>query len=127
VMASYRSSIVALCGLAGLAPIDPPYLELKDPEGLHIECRKVRDMGFVGKLCIHPSQLEIVNDAFTPSTEEISEAGRILEAVKTQGTGAIVVDGRMVDKPVIRAAERTITMAARLKLETRSGLNGDRR
>ncbi len=74
-------------------------------------------MGYTGKLCIHPSQLAIVNDAFTPSTEEVARARRIVEAAETQGTGAIVLDGKMVDIPVIKSAQRIVEAAERLDLD----------
>lgn len=111
VLNSYRSSLVAACGIAGVLPIDAPYLEIKNPEGLSAECRKVRDMGYGGKLCIHPSQLEPVNRAFTPAQEEVLQARKILKEAEIQGLGAIVVDGRMIDKPVIEAARRTVALA----------------
>jgi citrate lyase beta subunit len=112
VLFAYRSSLVASSSLARVVPIDAPFLNLKDPDGLASECQKVRDMGFAGKLCIHPSQLEGVNGAFTPTWEEINEARKIVSAAENQGTGAIVVDGRMVDKPVVETARRTVARAA---------------
>lgn len=116
VLSAYRSSLVVSCGLARVVPIDAPFLNLKDPDGLVSECQKVRDMGYAGKLCIHPSQLESINGAFTPTQEEIGQARKIVSAVENQGTGAIVVDGRMVDKPVVETARRTVAMAAHFNL-----------
>lgn len=116
VLSAYRSSLVASCSLARVVPIDAPFLNIKDPDGLAAECQKVRDMGYAGKLCIHPSQLEGVNYAFTPTQEEISEAHKIVSAAENQGTGAIVVDGRMVDKPVVETARRTVAMAEHFRL-----------
>lgn len=116
VLSAYRSSLVASCGLASVVPIDAPFLNLKNPDGLISECQKVRDMGYAGKLCIHPSQLESVNDAFTPTQEEINQAHKIVNAAENQGSGAIVIDGRMIDKPVVEAAKRTVAMAAHFHL-----------
>jgi len=116
VMAAYRSSLIVSCGTAGIIPIDAPFLDLTDPDGLRVECQKVRDMGFGGKLCIHPNQLDLVNDAFTPTPEEIKQARKIIEAVGSQTSGVAVVDGFMVDKPVIKSAQRTVAMAAQFNL-----------
>jgi citrate lyase beta subunit len=109
-----RASMVSAGGLAGVPLIDPPYLNIKDESGLLEECKRVRDMGYIGKMCIHPSQLEPVNQAFTPTLEEVERARKINEAAATQGGGAIVVDGRMVDRPVVISAQRVVAMADRL-------------
>ena len=111
VLYAYRSSLVAACALNGVVPIDAPFLNIKDPDGLVSECRKARALGYAGKLCIHPTQLETVNSAFTPTQEEIRQARKIVDASEAQGSGAIVVDGRMVDKPVVDMAKRTVAMA----------------
>jgi (S)-citramalyl-CoA lyase len=111
VLSSYRSSLVASCGIAGVIPIDTAFLDLNSPDGLALECQKVHDMGYAGKLCIHPSQLDIVNTAFTPTQEEINWAQKIVKGAETKGLGAIVVDGRMIDKPVIESARRIVAMA----------------
>jgi len=116
-MFTHRASIILVCGLTGIIPIDPPYLNIRDETGLLKECKKARDMGYTGKLCIHPSQLAPVNGAFTPSAEEVIRARRIVEAAETQGTGAIVLDGKMVDTPVIKSAQRIVEAAERLDLD----------
>jgi len=116
-MFSHRAAMILACGLVGIMPIDPPYLNIRDEAGLLKECKKARDMGYIGKLCIHPSQLAPVNGAFTPSAEEVIRARRIVEAAETQGTGAIVLDGKMLDTPVIKGAQRIIETAERLDLD----------
>lgn len=116
-MFSHRTSIILACGLTGIIPIDSPYLNIRDKAGLLKECKKVREMGYTGKLCIHPSQLAPVNGAFTPSAEEVIRARRIVEAAETQGTGAIVLDGKMLDTPVIKGAQRIVETAERLNLD----------
>jgi len=116
-MFSYRAAMILACGLTGIMPIDPPYLNIRDEAGLLKECKKARDMGYTGKLCIHPSQLAPVNGAFTPSAEEVIRARRIVEAAETQGTGALVLDGKMVDTPVIKSAQRIVETAERLDLD----------
>ena len=116
-MLTYRTSMLLACGLTGIMPIDSPYLNIKDEAGLLEECKKVREIGYTGKLCIHPSQLTPVNGAFTPSAEEVARARRIVKAVETQGTGALVLDGKMVDAPVIKSAQRIVETAERLDLD----------
>jgi citrate lyase beta subunit len=108
-----RSSIVVAGGVAGLTPIDPPYLNIKDEAGLMAECKRVRDMGYTGKICIHPSQLDSVNRAFTPTIEEVARARKIVDAAANQ-RGAIQVDGRMVDAPVVKIAQRLLDTAEHL-------------
>jgi len=116
-MYTHRASIILVSGLTGIIPIAPPYLNIRDETGLVKECKKARDMGYTGKLCIHPSQLAPVNSAFTPSTEEVIRARRIVEAAETQGTGATVLDGKMLDTPVIKGAQRIVETAEVLDLD----------
>jgi len=116
-MLTHRTSMVLACALTGIMPIDSPYLNISDETGLLKECKQVREMGYTGKLCIHPSQLAPVNGAFTPSTEEVALSRRIVKAAETQGTGAIVLDGKMVDSPVIKNAQRIVKSAERLDLD----------
>ncbi len=107
----HRSSMVLACGLTGITPIDSPYLNIKDETGLIKECQKVREMGYTGKLCIHPSQLGPVNKSFTPTEEEIAHARKVVKILETQGSGAIMVDGKMIDMPVIKSAQRIVQAA----------------
>ena len=112
-----RASTMVATALAGITPIDPPYLNIKDESGLEEESRRVRDMGYTGKICIHPSQLEIVNRAFSPTPKEIARARRIVAAADNQGAGAILVDGRMVDAPVVKSSLRVVAIAERLGID----------
>ncbi len=113
-MFAIRSSMVTTAALGAVLPIDPPYLNIKDETGLKQECRRVRDMGYTGKICIHPSQLEPVNQAFSPTSAEIRRAQKIVAAISSQGGGAVLVDGRMVDAPVVKIAQRVIETAKQL-------------
>ena len=116
-MFAHRAAMVLACGLTGIMPIDSPYLNIMDETGLLKECKKVREMGYSGKLCIHPAQLAPVNEAFTPSSEEVAHSRRIVRAAETQGTGALVLDGKMVDTPVIKSAQRIVEAAERLDMD----------
>lgn len=110
-LAALRWRIVVASRAAGLeAPIDTVFLRIKDAESLAANVRRARSCGFRGKLCIHPSQVAIVNDGFAPSEQEIAWARRIVEAVGANSSEAVVasVDGMMVDRPVVERALRIL-------------------
>jgi citrate lyase beta subunit len=110
-----RSKVVADSAAAGLRPpIDAVYLDVRDPAGLEAECLVARTLGFRGKLCIHPGQLEVVHRVFAPNEEELEWARRVLEAYEDGlrvGRGAVTLDGKMVDLPIVRQAERLLAEA----------------
>jgi citrate lyase beta subunit len=110
-----RSKIVADSAAAGRRPpFDTVYLDVRDPAGLEEECLLASTLGFRGKLCIHPAQLEVVNRLFAPSEEELAWARRVLEAYEQglrDGRGAVALDGKMVDMPIVRKAERLLSEA----------------
>jgi citrate lyase subunit beta / citryl-CoA lyase len=103
-----RSMIVLASRAAGVpAPIDSVFVDLNDPEGLAASTREPKQLGFRGKLVIHPSQVAIVNDVFTPTAEEVAWARRVMDglaAAEREGLGAFVVDDRMVDYPIVERA-----------------------
>ena len=102
-----RSRLAVASAAAGIAPpVDGPSLHLDAPEQLRDECRHVRALGFGGKLCIHPAQVAVVAEAFAPSADEIAWARRVIEAA--DGAGAVAVDGRMVDEPVVERARQLL-------------------
>ncbi len=100
------------CGV--LAPIDTVWLDLTDVDGLQLALDRARRKGFAGKLCIHPKQVEACNRGFTPTAEEVATARKIIaafaEAMKNN-VAAVHVDGRLVDLPIVRSAERLVAMA----------------
>lgn len=100
-----RTQLVLACALAGLAgPIEGVTMGLKDPALLEQDVDRARRFGFSGKLCIHPAQVGPVNRGLSPSETEIGWARRVVAAC-AQGGGAIVVDGKLVDRPVRLQAE----------------------
>ena len=114
------SRIVVAARAAGIRPVDGPYGDLDDPEGLARSARRAAAMGFEGKWAIHPSQVDIINAAFTPRAAEIAQARRILAALAEAGRGgrgAAVLDGRMIDAASIRQAEVMVEKARRLGLD----------
>lgn len=109
-----RSRIAHAAAGAGLDVIDVPYLDLEDPDGMKREAELVRDLGFSGKGSIHPKQIAILNDVFTPSESQIAHARRILDEFAAADTGLVVIDGKLIEKPVLRDMERIIAIAERI-------------
>ena len=112
---AYARSQVALAGrLADVTVIDQIVADFTDDDRCRRECLQARAMGYGGKLCIHPSQVAIANEAFLPSSEEIDRARRLLEAyddAKAQGVASVAFEGQMVDEPVARQARRLLAQA----------------
>jgi len=116
------SVVRSLCLLAAVAaevqPIDGPFVDINDPEGLARECKLTADMGYTGKLTIHPSQIDIVNKAFMPSFEDIEQAKALLKAFEenqAQGRMAFSFKGEMVDVPHLKRAEGILQRARSLQ------------
>ncbi len=102
----FRSRLVLASRLAGLqAPVDGVSTSLDDAERLRVDVLRARRLGFGGKLCIHPRQVEGVNRHFAPSEAEQAWARRVLEAAAAAAGAAVALDGRMIDKPVILRAQ----------------------
>ena len=113
-----RSQIVAAAATAGIQASDTVYANLEDEEGLIAETRHVRDLGFTGKGVINPRQIGPIHSVFSPSPEEIAAAERIVAAAQDaekQGIGAIAIGGKMIDKPVLERARRTLRLAGKIK------------
>ena len=108
-----RAAIANACAGAGVPAYDVPYLDVKDEAGLSAATAKAKAMGFSGRACIHPSQVAAVNAVFTPSRSEVDEARAIIAALEASQGGAVLHKGKLVDRPIILAAERTLAKAAR--------------
>jgi citrate lyase subunit beta/citryl-CoA lyase len=114
-LAHLRNVVVTVAAAYELAAIDTPYADFKDEAGLRTECGIARALGFSGKYVIHPAQVPAVHEAFSPSAAEVADAKRIVAAAGAgakRGRGAVNVDGRMVDAPVVARARRVIELAA---------------
>jgi citrate lyase subunit beta/citryl-CoA lyase len=107
-----RSSVVVDSAAAGLrGPIDRVWLDVRDPTGLVRDCALARSLGFRGKACVHPDQVEIVNVAFSPSERELERAREVVtafEQAERAGSGVIALGGEMIDLPVVERARRLI-------------------
>ncbi|MBI4494532.1 MAG: CoA ester lyase [Chloroflexi bacterium] len=109
-----RAHVVAAARAARVAVIDTPWTDLADQDGLWQEARLARQLGFSGKLCIHPSQIEPIHRAFTPTAEEVEAARRVVETADEaarQGRGSVALDGRMLDAPIVGQARRLLAQA----------------
>ncbi len=103
--------MVVACRANGLRPIDGPYGDISDPEGYVAAAKRAAALGCEGKWAIHPSQIELANQVFTPSEEEVERARRILAAMEEaarEGKGAVSLDGRLIDAASIKMAENLI-------------------
>jgi len=110
----FRSRIVLACALAGIPAIDGVHVGVGADAALREQAMRSRALGFAGMLCIHPSQLEPVRAAFSPSAAELAAARRTLDAyerAREQRGGATLLDGEMVDLATVRVAERVIAGA----------------
>ena len=100
--------MIVACRAYGLRPIDGPFGDFSDPDGYLAVARAFAALGGEGKWAIHPSQIELANEVFTPGTAEVARARKILEAMEraaAEGRGAVALDGRLIDAASIRQAE----------------------
>ncbi len=110
-----RSAVVNAARAAGIQAYDTVYSDLNNEEGFRKEVELIKQLGFDGKSIISPRQIQTVNDVFAPSEKEISFAYKVMEAIEeanSKGSGVIAIDGKMIDKPIVARAERTLEIAA---------------
>lgn len=112
------SRMVAAARAFGLRPIDGPYGDIGDPDGYRAAARRAAALGCEGKWAIHPSQIELANEVFTPTEVEVERARRIVEAMEAaarEGRGAVSLDGRLIDAASIRMAENVLAKAEQVR------------
>jgi citrate lyase subunit beta/citryl-CoA lyase len=108
-------------GEAGVFAYDSAFANIRDEAGFRAEAQLARAMGFLGKSCIHPSQIALANEVFRPSDDEIAHAVRVVQAAReadSEGLGAYVVDGKMIDPPFVERARALVRHAMQLGLLT---------
>lgn len=108
------TAIVAACRTHGVLPVDGPFGDFSDDDGFRAQARRVATLGMVGKWAIHPKQIALANEIFTPSDEAVAEAREILKAMedaKARGEGATTYKGRLVDIASIKQAENIVKQA----------------
>jgi citrate lyase subunit beta/citryl-CoA lyase len=106
-----RSALVMAAAIARVRPLDQVWLDFRDLDGLRAEAEAGRHLGFTGKCLIHPGQIAIVNEVFSPSREDVDLAGRVVDAfleAKAAGIGAVMLGGQLVELPIVERAQRTI-------------------
>jgi citrate lyase beta subunit len=108
-----RSRTVHAAAAAGIDVIDVPWLDLEDMDGMRREADSSADLGFTGKGAIHPNQIAILNQAFSPKPDEIAYARKVLDAFEKANTGVVVVDGKLIELPVLRTMHRIVARAER--------------
>lgn len=110
-----RSEMVLASRLGGLEPpLDTVYIHIKEHEAFRASCETVRGLGFQGKMCIHPDQVPVTNDVFTPTPDIIAWSEKIVtefEKAEAEGLASIQIDGYFVDYPIVEKAQRTVDMA----------------
>jgi len=112
-----RSQVANAAKAAGVQAIDTVFADIEDTDALRASCHAAKELGFEGKGCIHPRQVPVVNEAFTPSAAEIEKAQKIVLGFKeaqAQGRNVVSVGSKMIDPPVVERALRTIAMAVSL-------------
>ncbi len=114
-----RSIVAIACRAAGIAAIDTPDPNYSDDAHLRREMSKAKSLGYTGKLCIHPTQVQIANEIFSPANDEVAEARALVEAFEREGLAkgiaAIAVDGKMIDTPIYWRARRLVEWAEAMK------------
>ncbi|OFA29883.1 citrate lyase [Glaciecola punicea] len=106
-----RSLLVKAAAKANVALIDVPYIDIKDVQGLIDETVKIKALGFTGKAAIHPCQIADIHTAFAPTQAQFEHAKQVVDAALKNDGGALVVNGRMIDRPIIIACERILELA----------------
>jgi len=107
-----RSRVVAAAALVGVDAMDTPFMDVSASAQLGDEARAVRRLGFTGKAAIHPSQVAVIQAAFTPQAAEVAWARQIVEAYETNQGGVLLVEGKLIERPVIASAQRVLAVAA---------------
>lgn len=116
-----RGRIVQAAAAASVIAWDVPFLASQDTEGLAEEARRVRELGFTAKLAIHPAQVEIINRALSPDPARVEMARKIVAADRDAGGKPCVVDGKMVDAPVVKSARRILALNERMNGTAQDG------
>lgn len=117
-----RTRLVVAARAAGVDVYDTPFTDVNDDEGIVEDAALAKSLGFTGKASISPRHVEVINEVFSPTEDEIIYAYEVIDAIrlaKEQGKGAISLRGKMVDAPIVARAERTISMAEALGLDRR--------
>ena len=117
-----RTRLVVAARAAGIDVYDTPFTDVNDDEGIVVDAKLAKSLGFTGKASISPRHVDVINEVFSPTIAEIDYAYEVMEAIriaKEMGKGAIALHGKMIDAPIVARAERTIAMAKSLGMDRR--------
>ena len=109
-----RSRVVHAAASSELDVIDVPFLDLEDLEGKKREAALVRELGFCGKGSVHPKQIPALNEVFTPDRSTVERAKRVIREFEAADTGLVVIDGKLIEKPVLREMQRILAVSDRV-------------
>ena len=118
-----RAMVPIAARAAGIVALDTPYVRFRDTDGLRREAEAALSLGYKGKFSIHPAQLATINTVFTPKEEDLEYARRVVQAweeAESQGRGALVLDGNMVDVPVVKRAYNLLGLAGEISKKRES-------
>lgn len=113
-----RATVAVAARAAGIGSLDTPFVQFRDPDGFRRDIEISRRLGYTGRFAIHPSQIDIINECFGPSVEEVEYARRVVEAwdeAEAEGRGSLSLDGRMVDVPVVKRAMNLLALAEQIR------------
>ena len=116
-----RSLVAVAARAANVGSLDSPFVRFRDAEGLRQDAQVARQMGYTGKFAIHPDQIEIINQTFSPSPEEVEYAQQVVAAwdrAEAEGRGSVALDGRMIDVPVVRRAQNLLALAEAIRAKS---------
>ena len=116
-----RSAVAVAARAAGVAALDGPFVGFRDPDGLRKDAGTARQMGYTGKFAIHPAQIDIINETFSPNPDDVAYARRVVAAwdeAEAAGRGSLSIDGRMVDVPVVKRAQNLLALVAEIERQT---------
>ena len=108
-----RTTVVHACAAAGLIALDQPNIDFANTAGLEQECAQTRPLGFVGKLAIHPNQIDSIRRNYQPTVEQVARAWKIVAAYEAANGNVDNVDGQMIDVPIYRSAQRVLARAGK--------------
>jgi len=108
-----RSRTVHAAAAAGIDVIDVPWLDLEDMDGMRREAEASQRLGFTGKGAIHPKQIAILNQVFSPNPDEVAYARKVIDAFTQANTGVVVIDGKLIERPVLRTMHLILARAER--------------
>ena len=112
-----RTRLIVAARAAGVDVYDTPFTDVNDDEGIRVDAKLAKALGFNGKASISPRHVQVINEVFSPTEKEVDYAYEVMEAIalaKAQGKGAIALHGKMIDAPIVARAQRTIDMAVAL-------------